>query len=268
VLVSPGTYAGTGNRDILIDDRHPGICVRSSSGAAVTTIDAQASPADRHSGFVVLISYSAQMTIEGFTITHAWASHESSQRVLAGGGIFCTGAWLVIRDCVFTQNGARMGGAVFGESSYLVLSGCTMVANWADWYGTIASYASDTVVENTLVAFGLGIPAVGCVSPTMASGRQEIQLSCCDIYGNDGGDWIDCISDQLGHEGNFAADPLFCDRAHEDFTVTSASPCVPGQHPDGSDCGWIGALTVGCEPTAIKPVSLGQLKRLFPPRPK
>ena len=70
-------------------------------------------------------------------------------------------------------------------------------------------------------------------------------LTCCDVYGNDGGDWVGWLAWQAGIEGNFAEDPLFCElvssklgsplRLHED------SPCLPGNHPDGWDCGLIGA---------------------------
>ena len=34
-------------------------------------------------------------------------------------------------------------------------------------------------------------------------------MTDCDVYGNEGGDWTDCIADQLGQDGNISADPLF-----------------------------------------------------------
>src|SRR5262245_31146300 len=51
VLVAPGTYSGDGNRDI--DFRGKDIVVRSSGGAAVTTLDVQASEASPHRGFFI-----------------------------------------------------------------------------------------------------------------------------------------------------------------------------------------------------------------------
>jgi len=92
-------------------------------------------------------------------------------------------------------------------------------------------------VHNSIVAFGLLGPGVGCgsaVTPT---------LTCCDIYGNEGGDWVDCIADQYGVNGNICEDPLFCDPENGDFTIRGDSPCAPDYNPE---CGLIGAWPVGC----------------------
>ena len=48
---------------------------------------------------------------------------------------------------------------------------------------------------------------------------------------------------QLGIEGNFAADPLFCDAAAEDFPLHSDSPCAGINNPA---CGHLGAWPIGC----------------------
>jgi hypothetical protein len=65
------------------------------------------------------------------------------------------------------------------------------------------------------------------------------------VYGNAGGDWVGCIADQYGVNGNFSADPLFCDPTHDDFTLAATSPCAPENSP--GECGLIGAWPVGCE---------------------
>jgi hypothetical protein len=68
-------------------------------------------------------------------------------------------------------------------------------------------------------------------------------LTCCDVYGNAGGDWVGYIADQAGINGNFSADPLFCDTANGDLHIFNASPCAPANN----SCGvLIGALDVGC----------------------
>ncbi|MFB3907751.1 MAG: hypothetical protein ACE15D_05030 [Candidatus Eisenbacteria bacterium] len=71
---------------------------------------------------------------------------------------------------------------------------------------------------------------------------EAASVQCCDSYGNSGGDGL-CGID-LG--GNFSADPLFCDAPNGDYTLDWASPCLPGNHPDGVDCGLIGALDAAC----------------------
>ncbi|MEZ4387805.1 MAG: hypothetical protein R3D98_09545 [Candidatus Krumholzibacteriia bacterium] len=46
---------------------------------------------------------------------------------------------------------------------------------------------------------------------------------------------------------NFWLDPLFCGAGSFDrWTVMAASPYLPGAHPDGADCGQVGARGVGC----------------------
>jgi hypothetical protein len=68
-------------------------------------------------------------------------------------------------------------------------------------------------------------------------------LSCCNIYGNSGGDWISYIASQADSNGNFSADPLFCDTTSGDFHLQSNSPCAPANNSCGE---LIGALPVAC----------------------
>jgi hypothetical protein len=70
-------------------------------------------------------------------------------------------------------------------------------------------------------------------------------LTCCDVYGNQGGDWIGCIADQYGTAGNISADPLFCDPVAGDHGLVSPdSPCLP----ENNECGvLIGAHGLGCD---------------------
>ena len=78
-------------------------------------------------------------------------------------------------------------------------------------------------------------------------------LSCCDLYANEGGDWVDCVAGMDGVDGNFSEDPLFCAPDSYDFTVRGDSPCLPGNHPDGSACGLLGALGEGVLATDSRP---------------
>jgi hypothetical protein len=115
-------------------------------------------------------------------------------------------------------------------------------------------------VENTIIAYSASGGAVACEGATAAP-----SLYCCDIYGNAGGDWAGCIADQLGENGNISADPFFCDTDGGDFSVELCSPCLPGNHPDGYDCGGvIGALGEGCGcGTATTPSTWGTIKATY-----
>ena len=65
-------------------------------------------------------------------------------------------------------------------------------------------------------------------------------------------------------QGNFSADPRFCNIADENFALGKDSPCLPGNHPFGMNCGLIGAFGEGCDlPTAVKTATWGEIKSLF-----
>jgi len=78
-----------------------------------------------------------------------------------------------------------------------------------------------------------------------------VNLSCCDIYGNFGGDWIDCISDQADLNGNISEDPLFCDTSMGDYHIDACSPCAPDKNSCSS---LIGAYGIACNNLYCGPV--------------
>jgi len=65
------------------------------------------------------------------------------------------------------------------------------------------------------------------------------------VYGNEFGtlDWTGCIAGQGGVNGNFSADPRFCDLLGGDLRLRSTSPCL-----DAPGCGLVGTLGQGCVP--------------------
>ncbi|MFC1573073.1 hypothetical protein ACFL6M_05685 [Candidatus Eisenbacteria bacterium] len=85
-------------------------------------------------------------------------------------------------------------------------------------------------IENTIVAFG-------CCVNAIVGGAE---LRCCDVYGNSGGDWVGDIADQYRINGNFSADPCFCDTTDDDYHLWNYSPCAQ------VGCRLIGAWPVGC----------------------
>lgn len=72
-----------------------------------------------------------------------------------------------------------------------------------------------------------------------------VDLACVDIFGNQS-DFSGAFAPFEGINGNFSADPLFCDAAGGNYTLNLESPCLPGNHPDEADCCQIGALGSGC----------------------
>jgi hypothetical protein len=123
------------------------------------------------------------------------------------------------------------------------LTGCTFAGNVSG--GLVCDYSSSLSLENTIVSFSSGAVAILCL------GGSDVTLTCCNIYGNVGGDWVGCIEDQYGINGNISEDPLFCDPDLGDFTIRGDSPCAPFSPPN-EECGLIGAWPVGCEPVGVE----------------
>jgi parallel beta-helix repeat protein len=158
-----------------------------------------------------------------------------------GGGLQCRdGASAQLDGCVLAGNtAAQDGGAVYlTVSGHAVLDDCTIYDNQAPGLGSAMSVRNSCTVtmSNTIVAFNGTGAAMHCSGGTAT-------LTCCDVYGNTGGDWTGCISGQNGINGNISTDPLFCDPAGGDLTVARESDCAADNNPA---CGQIGVYGVGC----------------------
>ncbi|MFH1681752.1 MAG: right-handed parallel beta-helix repeat-containing protein [Candidatus Eisenbacteria bacterium] len=183
-------------------------------------------------------------------------------------------------DCFFKDNTGKHTGAVYQIIGVLILDGCTFVGNRGeDWGGALSTGKSTTdtirsctfvdnegpcatlclgeweyTVDNTIIAFGRGGPGLAT--------SYSITLACCDIYGNEGGDWVGDIAPQYGMNGNISEDPLFCSAETFDFTLHGDSPCAP-HSPPNAECDLIGAWPVGCGGTATERTTWGGVKSLF-----
>jgi len=174
------------------------------------------------------------------------------------GAVSSSFARVLIQDSLFSGNKeTRFGGAAL--SLYIVdarIRGCTFVDNSSPSGdgSTIRLRESMTTadVERCVVAFNVG-DAVRCDSPS------GLVISCSNLFGNIGS------NDNPGVDGggNFSADPLFCDRQSGDYALDPDSPCLPGQHPDGADCGLVGALGEGCGSTPVQQTTWSSLKSLY-----
>jgi len=203
-----------------------------------------------------------------------------------GGAVYCTnGSNLTVRDCVFRSNSSDMGGALAcsGSSSVRIVR-CLCWGNAADSGGAFACRGSSsmtieqcTMSDNisvsgtsvccdgnstveataTIMAFGWKGTAVMCWT------GGTVTLACCDVYSNEYGDWVGCIADQSGVNGNFSADPLYCwfiSTPDRRFSLHADSPCAP---ENSSCCGQVGAFGVGCESTPVEETSWGTIKAKY-----
>jgi hypothetical protein len=82
-------------------------------------------------------------------------------------------------------------------------------------------------------------------------------MSCCDVHGNEVGDWVGCIAGQAAVRGNMSEDPLFCAIAGpENLQLAETSPCTEA---NAGACGRIGRYGVACT-TAVEATSWGAIK--------
>jgi len=199
-----------------------------------------------------------------------------------GGGMCCQHTRAPIRQCTFLDNRARIGGGAFVSHHPGPFSDCVVAGNGAETYGGglflgsgTGSVTNVTVGRNTAL-HGSGLYCSANAAPYIANSIiafnafggalqcnedvGSLMLSCCDLYGNGGGDWVGCIAGFEGIDGNLCEDPLFCGVLEGDFSIDAASPCAPGNNPQ---CGLIGALGVGCETSTVRPASWGEIKSMF-----
>lgn len=130
------------------------------------------------------------------------------------------------------------GGLYLRDSSHARLDGCTLWGNTGDVGSGISAYSSSwPVIGNTIISYGQDGQAVFCETGAGAT------LTCCDIWDNDGGNWVGFIAAQAGIDGNFEVDPGFCGASGGDYTLQASSFCAEENNPG---CGQIGAWPIGC----------------------
>jgi hypothetical protein len=299
VLLANGTYTGDGNRDIYVDKAITIISI--SENPELCIIDCQGSDTEYHRGFTI----GSGCALQGVTITNGWHEEGGALDIgpqstvtnccftgnhawYSGGAmiVWSTWDWSVVSGCHFEGNSALWyGGAVSTPDYYMVhvrFEDCTFVANECtrgaviyidddieEWFFeidgcTIVGNVGTSIanqgglcpdISRTLIAYCTASALTGCA-----------QLECCDIYGNEGGDWVGSIADQLGVNGNISEDPEFCDPDNGDLTLFDTSPCAPGNSPPG--CDLIGAHPVGCANAGIDPgpaegVTWGAVKAMY-----
>lgn len=173
-----------------------------------------------------------------------------------GGGIYCDlESVLDMNDCTVARNkvyGDDSGGA--GIFLFLdvvaTITQCTIVANenHSQWWngGGIEIDTCHPTIEKSIIAFNDPGKGINC-----AFGGELTAVSCCDVFGNEGGDDI-CGP---GSADNFSLDPLFCDLVGGNYRLQyPASPCNPGNHPLGSgacDGQRIGGVDPGCDLNSV-----------------
>ncbi len=182
---------------------------------------------------------------------------KSNSAGLAGGGIYLYDGSYGVRGNIFWGNEARYGGGL--AQSVSAGLGCinnTFYGNTASDFGSAVRLGGDvpTVFTNCIVSNSSGVEAIDCI-------RLPLPDVDCNAFYMNPADYVGCPA---GPNDIFAC-PSFCFADYGDFQLCDESPCLPGNHPGGHDCGLIGALGQGCScgPTVVRPTTLGALKAMY-----
>jgi predicted outer membrane repeat protein len=209
------------------------------------------------------------LSCEGTTLEMVDCVFRNNSAVSYGGGLFSmNNAWVNLNRCVFDSNSTGRGGGIACGTATLWVENCTLFGNRAsvsEYYGEPGGGGlyifgeSATVLENTIIASSASGEGI------WSEDENVPEVWCCDIWGNTHGDWVGCVADWFGVHGNFSEDPKFCDTQTGNFEVETCSPCLPGNHPDGYDCGvQVGAFLSGCEcGAATEPTTWSSIKAMY-----
>jgi hypothetical protein len=168
-----------------------------------------------------------------------------------------------INRVLIAGNTAASGGVITAHrGSEVTLTNSTVAENEitggpAEAGVILVSESSSIAAVRSIIAANVSCPAASCEDDGL------VTLVCCDVFGNDGGDWVGCIADQHGADGNFRANPLFCleDNPEEPYGLHNGSPCLPENSPCGE---LVGALGEGCAAiTPVRDATWGAIKARF-----
>ena len=222
--------------DNFVTNGHGGALVcGDDSPPTITECDFDGNSATTHGGAVSCYNSSSP-----FCLSCRFTGNSTGEY---GGAVQTTSAAQArFEYCTFNGNTAdERGGALHCLETALELFNCTLYGNASLDGGGVFCDVGSATLGNCILAFGTSGGSFG------HSGSGNPDLSCCDIYGNEGGDWVGWIESYQDQYGNISEDPLFCDPEAHDFTLWEGSPCAPFTFPN-TDCDLIGAWPVGCGP--------------------
>lgn len=202
----------------------------------------------------------AGIRVEDASLTAVGCHFADNVGAVVAGCLSCwTDAEVTLDGCTFSGNdGGFRAGAIYAVDDVVVqVTRCTFSENSAIMgAGIVLGGNAAATVSNTIVAFSSDGEAVLC------EGGGSALLTCCDVFGNAGGDWVGSIAPQYGIDGNVCEDPLFCGNEDPEcpYALHSDSCCATENNPE---CGLVGAWDVGCGVSLVRPVTWSALKARF-----
>ncbi|MCX7702973.1 MAG: right-handed parallel beta-helix repeat-containing protein, partial [Planctomycetota bacterium] len=221
VLVSDGTYTGSGNKQLNLKGKN--IWLRSANGAGACIIDCE----NLSRGFYLLKGESPEAVIEGFTVKNGAGGD-------GGGGIYCVASNptfinCFIRDCVLNP-GNQPGAGVYLMSSSPVFINCAIVYNSnTQWGGGVYCSYSNPVFINCTIAYnsagtGGGIGVYGGSKPVL---KNTILWGNISTAGNGNQIWTNTAEDRVWlYTCDYASNSLNSNNIKGNGIVTADSNCI------------------------------------------
>ena len=179
VLAADGLYTGEGNKNLNFNGKL--ILLKSENGPAGCIIDCE----NIGRGMIFENGEDNNAIVDGFTIRNGNGGN-------IGGGLLIYSS-PSIRNIVLYNNQATMvGGAIMSYGSPSI-SNCTIANNQAGGGAAIFAFAQNqqVLVDNCIITNNSGGG-----SAISGDALENIVFSCCDIYGNPGGDYPYDMGDQ------------------------------------------------------------------------
>lgn len=293
VLLAPGTYTDLVTRALegalanSVAFLESGVTLESSQGAETTFIDGEF---DHHCLVGQFLDPSTE--VRGISLVNGYSSGQAGNDKWGGGVLVIDAGPLfednVFRDCyalggggflsrrdfsgvgptlrgnlfVDNQAGDLGGGLEISFVDSFVVEGNTFSRNHAfnQGGGGLLINGAEGVVDRNIFWANTGIGGgggIGCIGGSVTTGS-------CNIFWENTGTGSphvnNCGGIVIGSNNNQVADPIFCDRNLDDFSIRSNSPAAPSA---GIGCGLVGAFPVGCGPVSVEATSWGQTKALY-----
>ena len=215
------------------------------SGGAISLYKVEASIADcQYYNNEATAGGGAYFGYSEVSISESWFDGNIAT-LRSGGAIYGNHYSLGSENSVFFLNQSEddgpitTGSAIGGEQgSDIELLSCTLSSNSSPSGGAavFAGWSSTLSMSRTIISGSIGGKAVKLHSSSTHS------MACSDIFGNEEGDWVDDIAGNLGVDGNFESDPIYCDPSTGDFHLSAESMCTPQNSPCGE---LVGAMPEG-----------------------
>ena len=266
IVIAPGTYTGTGNRDL--DTLGKYITIRSvdpDNPAIVetTVIDCQGTEAEPHRGFIIHSGESLETTINGLTITNGVGDG-------GGGGILVDNSAVTIENCQIINNVAKDGdgGGIYSLSSELFIHDSVIQNNKA---ADALSYLSDAGQGGGIYCTSAVITNSNIIGNSSGNGganydgggsggdgggiycQLQLDMTYCTVAENETG-YAPTASWQRGNGGNGAGiyggpdSTLIIDKCTiENNTTGDGAGCGTHNTTNGNGHGGSGAGIYGAE---------------------